>query len=426
MFSLFKRHKKRSVIINGADEDILFRSYTPLSKNEEVLKCAHKIADLVSDMTLMLLQNSEHGDIRVYNGLSRKLDVFPNRLLSRKPFIYKIVSDMVCYGNSVVYPVIRDGLIDDLELFDMERVNFQDINNGENYRISYKGKIYPPEEVLHFVLIPSEDRPYLGEGFAPQLKETIENLGQANKTKSAFLKSKWKPSLIISVASDAEEMRDPEKREIIRESYVSDTELGKPWLIPAEEVKVSAVRPLTLNDLKVSESIELDKKVIAATFGVPSFLVGVGAFNKDEYNTFISTVIYSYGMIIQQELTRKLLFREDWYFKFNARSLLQYSLTEKTSHITELMKNGMLSRNEGRNEFDYSPVDNEGMNEYVILENFIPVAKVGEQEKLLQEKNVGGIIKKRDFNEEDHPRDENNQKFVPNDGGGTGGSGFGG
>ncbi|MBQ7266588.1 MAG: hypothetical protein IJS61_10910 [Firmicutes bacterium] len=52
------------------------------------------------------------------------------------------------------------------------------------------------------------------------------------------------------------------------------------------------------------------------------------------------------------------------------------------------------------------------------FENFIPVAKVGEQEKLLQEKSKGGIIEKREFNEEDHPRDENNQKFVPKDGGG--------
>jgi hypothetical protein len=40
----------------------------------------------------------------------------------------------------------------------------------------------------------------------------------------------------------------------------------------------------------------------------------------------------------------------------------------------------MINRNEGRNSFDYSPV--EGLNEFIVLENFIPVADVGNQEKL--------------------------------------------
>ena len=44
------------------------------------------------------------------------------------------------------------------------------------------------------------------------------------------------------------------------------------------------------------------------------------------------------------------------------------------------MQVGLINRNEGRNAFDYSPVD--GLNEYVVLENYIPVADVGNQEKL--------------------------------------------
>ena len=50
--------------------------------------------------------------------------------------------------------------------------------------------------------------------------------------------------------------------------------------------------------------------------------------------------------------------------------------------VTEMVKDGMLNRNEGRAEFDYSPVDDEAMNEYNVLENYIPVGKVGEQKKL--------------------------------------------
>ena len=68
--------------------------------------------------------------------------------------------------------------------------------------------------------------------------------------------------------------------------------------------------------------------------------------------------------------------------KFNSKSLKQYNLTERMSFVTEMVKDGMLNRNEGRVEFDYSPVDDPAMNEYIVLENYIPVGKVGDQKKL--------------------------------------------
>ena len=51
-----------------------------------------------------------------------------------------------------------------------------------------------------------------------------------------------------------------------------------------------------------------------------------------------------------------------------------------TTHVKEMVSIGMINRNEGRNAFDYSPVDI--LNEYVVLENFIPLSEVGNQKKL--------------------------------------------
>ena len=115
-------------------------------------------------------------------------------------------------------------------------------------------------------------------------------------------------------------------------------------------------------------------------------MVGIGTFNKDEYNNFISTTVMSIATEIQQELTAKLLYSPDMYFKFNQKSLMQYQLTEKMSFVKDMLSCGMLNRNEGRSEFDYSPVDNQAMNEYNVLENFIPVDRLGDQKKL----NNGG------------------------------------
>jgi HK97 family phage portal protein len=127
-------------------------------------------------------------------------------------------------------------------------------------------------------------------------------------------------------------------------------------------------------------------KVIAAAIGIPGFMVGIGTFNKDEYNNFISTTIMSIAMIIQQELSKKLLYSPNMYFKFNPKSLMQYNLTEQVQFVKELVGGGMLNRNEGRAEFDYSPVDVDGMNDYTVLENYLQVADLSKQKKLL--KNV--------------------------------------
>lgn len=395
MFKLFERNIKGSLQISKdkkrstspvalwlqgeeAQNILLPSGYMPITKNEEVKKCIHKIADLVSSMTIMLMMNSLDGDIRLKNELAKKVDVYPNNYMIRKNFIYKVVADMLTHGNSVVYPSVENGLLDNLSIWDINKIIFN--GDNESYSIQYKLQLFDPSEVLHFVLIPDDLLPFKGQGFIPIVKDTIANLVQANTTKTGFLQSKWRPSLIIKVESDAEGMQIQEERQKILNSYVGDTENGEPWIVPASEIDVKEVRPLSLQDLAIQESITLDKRAVASAFGIPPFMVGVGNFNKDEYNNFINAVIMPIAKSIEQEMTKKLVYSPDWYFKFNFKSLMQYDLGELTTHVKEMVAGGMLNRNEGRNAFDYSPVD--GLNEYVVLENYIPVAEVGNQKKL--------------------------------------------
>ena len=97
-------------------------------------------------------------------------------------------------------------------------------------------------------------------------------------------------------------------------------------------------------------------------------MVGIDAYNRDAYNNFVSTTIMSFARIIEQELTRKILYKPEWYFKMNPKSLMQFSLSEKTAFVKDMLSIGLLNRNEGRAEFDYSPVDVEG-----IFQSTLPV-----------------------------------------------------
>ncbi len=369
-----------AVWLSGDDAKnvLLPAGFIPVSKNEEVKKCIHKIADLVSSMTIMLMENGEDGDKRLKNELSKKIDVYPNNYMVRKNFIYKIVVDMISNGNSVVYPVLKEGILDNLIIWNIENVSYS--GNEEEYEIEYKLQRFDPNELLHFVLIPDDLFPFKGAGFVPIVKDAIANIVQANTTKTGFLQSKWRPSLIIKVESDAEGMQVKEERQKILNSYVGDTESGEPWIIPASEIDVKEVRPLSLQDLAIQEGLQLDKKAVAAAFGVPAYMLGVGDFKKEEYNNFVSSVIMPIAKVIEQELSKKIVYSPKWYFRFNSQSLMQYDLGELTTHVKEMVAGGLMNRNEGRNKFDMSPV--EGLNEFIVLENYIPVDKVGEQKKL--------------------------------------------
>ena len=208
------------------------------------------------------------------------------------------------------------------------------------------------------------------------------------------MESKWKPSLIVKVDGINEEMKTWEGRQAILQSYVESGQAGEPWLLPAEQFDVQEVRPLTLSDLALADFVELDKKTVATLLGVPPFVLGVGEFKRDAWNSFVSTTIMPLAQNIQQELTRKLLYSPDYYFRFNSRSLMNYDLSDLASVGDEQYVRGIMTGNEVRDWLGLQPL--EGLDQLVILENYIPAGMIGDQKKLVQ--NGGdGVGAENDF-----------------------------
>ena len=362
--------------------DLTCTGYTTLDKNPEIYTACRTIARLISSMTIRLMANTENGDVRIENELSRKIDINPNQYMTRRTFIEYVTMNMLLYGqgNSVVRAHTQNGLLQDLEPIQSNRVSFYP--DGYGYKVMIDGIEYTPDELLHFVDNPDPYYPWKGRGIQVVVKDVANNLKQAQKTKNSFMTSQWKPSVIVKVDALTDEFSSPEGRKKLLKEYVESSEIGEPWLIPADQFSVEQIKPLSLSDLAISDSVEMDKKTVAAIVGVPPFVLGVGEYSKQAWNSFVQNTVKPIAQGIEEEMTRKLIVNPKWYLKFNILSLMDWDIKTIADVFGALSDRGFVDGNEVRDRIGMDPRD--GLDELRVLENYIPFDMAALQKKLIQ------------------------------------------
>ncbi len=377
-----KQNKVAAFVLADLFDDCCASGYTRLSDNPEIQTACLRIAELIGSMTIYLMENGPDGDRRIINELSRKIDIEPNRNMTRIHWMTINVMNMLLHGkgNGICVPHTHEGNLESLEPISASRVAFQPVGNSyRDYRVLIDGIPKDPNNLLHFVYNPDETYVWMGKGVTVTLKDIANNLKQAQKTENAFMSSEWKPSIIVKVDALADEFATPAGRQKLLDSYVKPSQNGEPWLIPAEQFEVEQVRPLSLADLAIKDTVELDKKTVAAVIGVPAFLLGVGAFNREEWNSFIQTKVKAIALNIQQELTRCLIISPKWYIYLNYWSLMDYDLKAVSDILLAGSDRGFVCGDEWRDRMHLPPA---GLKEYKVLENYIPYDMSGDQGKL--------------------------------------------
>lgn len=382
-----EQSKQNIAVWLGSDDDLTCSGYTSLDQNPDIMTACRTIAELIGSMTIHLMSNTDQGDIRIVNELSRAIDIDPIGTMTRSHWMESIVMNLLLYGegNSVVWPHTWDGMLRSLEPIAASRVSF--IPSTENpyryYRIMIDGQPHDPENMLHFTHNPDKNFLWKGRGLTVSLKDVANNLKQAAKTEKGFMESKWKPSLVVKVDAMAEEFSGREGRKKLREDYLETGEEGAPWIIPAQQFDIKEVRPLSLADLAISDVVQLDKRTVASIVGVPPFVLGIGDFNQKAWNSFIQNKVRPICLGITQEMTKKLILNPKWYLKFNTLSLMSWDIQTIATVFGNLSDRGFIDGNEVRDQIGMSP--REGLNELRVLENYIPYEMSGLQKKLEQE-----------------------------------------
>lgn len=380
----FKKRSNVGVVVGIPDSgDLCVPGYTSLDKCPEVMTACRRIAELIGSITIHLMNNTRDGDVRIVNELSRMIDITPMPNMTRSTWVQSFIMTMLLTGrgNAVVVPHTRGGYLRSLEPVAASRVAFQPIGHSD-YRVLIDGKPFHPDDVLHFVHNPDPVYLWKGQGINVSLKDVANNLKQAAATKKGFLESKWKPSVIIRVDAMNEMFSDPAKRKKMLDSYIETEGAGQPWVIPGEQIDVTTIKPLTLSDLAIADTAEVDKRTVAAVIGVPAFLLGVGDYDKNAWNAFVQNTVRPIALGVAQEMTRKLIISPDWYLRFNVLSLMDWDLKTIADVYGSLSDRGFITGNEVRDRIGMNPVD--GLDELRVLENYIPFDMAALQKKLVQ------------------------------------------
>ena len=380
-----QRTETKSTVVFTASEvfnEMIMANYTPLDQLPEVVACARKIAQLIGSATIHLMANTKNGDERIVNELSRMIDINPMPNMTRSTWMESCIMTMLLYGhgNAIVVPHTQDGYLQKFEPIPACRVTLDQISSAD-YKVRIDGIPYDPADLVHFVFNPDNYYPWKGAGVKVALRDVLQNINQARATEKAFMSSEYKPSLIVKVDSMSEELSTPAGRQTIIDDYLKPAKKGAPWIIPAEQFDVREVKPLSLQDLAINEAVTLDKRMVAALFGVPAYVVGVGEYKKDEWNMFVQTTIMSIAKSITAELTKKLIINPKWYLKFNYWSLLDYDLKSVSDVLLAGSDRGFVNGDEWRDRVNLAPA---GLKDYRVLENYIPTDMSGKQKKLVQ------------------------------------------
>lgn len=367
------------------DADLCCPGYVRLSDNPEIQTACLRIASLIASMTIYLMENTATGDRRIVNELSRMIDITPNGTMTRSQWMTANVMNMLLYGhgNAICVPHTYEGILKSLEPISAGRVSFVPVGNSyRDYRVVIDGVQRDPASLMHFAYNPDPVYLWRGQGVTVTLRDIAKNLKQAQATENAFMASEWKPSIIVKVDALVDEFSSPEGRAKLLESYIKPSVPGAPWLIPAEQFQVEQVKPLTLADLAIKDTIELDKRTVASVVGVPSFLLGVGEFKRDEWNNFVQFKLRPIAQAIEQEMTRCLIVSPKWYLSFNFWSLMDYDPQAISSILLAGSDRGFVNGDEWRDRMHLPPA---GLTEYRVLENYIPFDMAGNQKKLVQD-----------------------------------------
>lgn len=346
-----------------------------LESSLEMMGLIDFIGGLIGSLTIKVMEKKDEAEERITDGMSYLLDIAPCERMTRMEWMKKLVKEIYLEGRCYVYPQEKDGYLYKLKILEKSTLKDGVLFYVEDGQI----KQVDEEKCLKFA--------FYSFDVARLMKEKLQNIKTAMELKKYFLKTAFKPNLQMILDGAMTTTETTKIAQELAQSIEESRDNNRPYIVPRDSLELVEMEKLTYSNLGVESAVDNEKLAIANAIGVPPFLLGVGNYNAEEYNAFIKCYLLPKLKMIEQTLS--LIFYSPFrYVKFSTKSLYQFGLEEQTSLVNKGLSMGYITGNEAREFLGFERVNQEELDEFRILENYIPLDMAGEQKKLKDSSQV--------------------------------------
>lgn len=374
MFNFLKKRSALSVSASVQELSLLFNDELSSGKLSSVFSAVSVISSTISSLSLQMFKEKDGVKaLAKAHPLYKLLKHKPNPYMSANAMIEALINNMLLYGVGYLYPRKNAlGQVIELQLLqpsDVALTNGVDAKGDKTLYYLIKGKSVAYADVLSFVYY-SEDG-ITGSSPLKQCPHTIA-LGRALDEHSiSFFKNGAFPSGVLSFEGELSDEGFNRIAKGWQASFSKDKSYKTAILESGGKytpISVDAQKS-QLSELKAAQVLE-----IARLYRIPPHKLGElsrATFSNIEQSetNYMTGTINPLLRKIEAVLNAFLLNdkeRDEYYFKFNANSILRADATTRMNNYVKAIQNGIFSINEVRAMEERNPI-NGGDEHYINL-----------------------------------------------------------
>ena len=342
---------------------VSFSNSTEIEESLEAIKCIHTISKHVAKMIPKHIKGSYSENIK--GAIDFLLKTRPNPIMTKYDFIYKITFLLLAKNNMYIYKDIDEtGMIrgfyplnpDMCTLYEYDEkiyIKFM-FTNGNYYFIEYD-EIIHLRRMFSFHDIYGSSNDILTQAIRTS-NTTNEGIENAIKT-SMSIKGILKYGNAMLKEKDIKENRDQFVKDFIGEF---GTGKGIAGLDAKADFKPVDMKPITLD----KDQLAYVKGNIFEYFGVSQEIVS-GKFTEEDWNAFYESTLEGFSIQYEDSFSIKIFsdkaLKEGHRIAFTTNRIKYASLKSKVTVLKEAGSLGLLTKDDGREIIDLSPIGgNEG------------------------------------------------------------------
>lgn len=339
----------------------VFSSNSSIEESLDAIKCIDTISKHVAKMIPKHIQNNNYNNIQ--GNIDFLLKTKPNPVMTKYDFLYKITFLLLANNNMYIYKdVDKNGMIrgfyplnpNQCTLYEYENeiyIKFQFLN-GSFYFVKYS-------EVIHLRRMFSFHDLYGSNNDI--LNQAIKTANTTNEGIDNAIKTSMSIKGILKYGNAMLKNKDiKENRDQFVQDFIGDFETGKgiAGLDAKSDFIPVDMKPITLD----KDQLSYVKNNIFDYFGVSENIVK-GNFTEEEWNAFYESTLEIYSIQYEDAFSFNIFsdkaLREGHRIVFTTNRIKYASLKNKISLLKEAGALGLLTKDDGREILDMSPIGGE-------------------------------------------------------------------